>query len=291
MPIYSIQHKINTIAVIDNPCEYNGFHFRAHNIDITAGTQDGWIASREVAANNVQAAIHDFYSNFNSLIDKISFVVQCFTVTKLEPYLVRRTDRSEFFLRFSTERGHVPLHFGEEEIKSLDSLDRYEQKGDPFLYLREANNTPEFHTRLAMLSSALEGLAGEERPGVTNHDYIKNIILKDAKLHEKLFAGQEGIRNQLLHGKRINDDKHGDTSYCEILYGKIIEYFNSAHCTNINTAVKGAPRTIGGNYNIWAGWLMSEPDRDKIDLAQFCVPNLQEATLGFKILNGEPDGY
>ncbi|MBC8285838.1 MAG: hypothetical protein H8E42_00035 [Nitrospinae bacterium] len=291
MPTYFIQQKINTIAGVYDPFEHNGFHFEEFNSDITSGTHDGWTASKEVIADSVDAAFHEFFSNFYPLVDKIAFVTQCFTVAELEPYLVRRTDRAEFFLQFSKERGPVPLQFGEDELESIRALEQYEKKGDAFRYMREAINTPDFHARLAMLASALEGIAGETRPGSTNHKYIKNEILNDAPLHEKIFAGQEGIRNQLLHGKTIDDDEHGSTPYCEIMYGKIINYFNSKHGTKINTDVIGAPRTIGRSYNVWRGWLKPRLDSSDVDLAQFSGIDLHEVTKDFETLKGKPSDY
>ena len=291
MPTYFIQQKINTLAEIYSPFEHNGFHFEAHKFDITSGRSNGWTASKEIIADNVDGAFSDFFSNFYPLVDKIAFVTQCFTVVALEPYLVRRTDRAEFFLQFSNERRPVPLHFGEDELESLRALERYEEKGDPFRYMREAINTPDFYVRLAMLASALEGIAGETRPGSTNHNYIKNEILDNTPLHEKIFAGQEGIRNQLLHGKKIDDDEHGDTAYCGIVYGKIINYFNSEHGTKINTDVIGAPRTIGRSYNVWRGWMKPRLDRSDVDLAQFSGIDLHEATKNFEVLNDAPSDY
>jgi hypothetical protein len=124
-----------------------------------------------------------------------------------------------------------------------------------FRYLHEAINTPDFHARLAMLASALEAIAGEVEKGKTNHPYIKDNILQDGDLYNKIFKHSSGIRNQLLHGKRIDEEVHGKTTYNSIIYGKIVDYFNREHLTKIDKKVIGAPRTIGRSYDVWRGWL------------------------------------
>ncbi len=290
MPKYFFQQKINTIAKIREPFEHNGFLFEAHKVDTVAGTQDGWIASKEITADNVDAAFQDFYSDFHPLFDKLSFVTQCFAVVKFEPYLIKRADRTEFFLLHSNELKHIPLHFGADELESLKALERYKQKGDAFRYLREAINASDFYARLAMLASALEAIAGEKNIGKTDSDYIKDKILKDDALHKKIFKHTTGIRNQLLHGKKIDGEEHGDVHYNDIIYDKIIGYFNSEHGTKINTNVIGAPRTLGRNYKFWHGWLKPRSDGSDVDLKRFCELDLCDVTKHFETIE-KPRGY
>lgn len=264
----------------------------AHKIDWTNGRQSGWIASKSVKADDVDTAFGKFTSDLHPLVDRISFVTQCFAVIAFEPFLIKRTDRSEFFLQFSRDRGHVPLHFGAEELASLEALERYEEKGDVFRYLREAINSPDFYARFAMLASSLEGIAGEKKERQTDYNYIKNIILKDEELHEKIFRGNDGIRNQLLHGKKIDVELHGGTPYVNIVYNKIIDYFNENHGTKIKTNVKNPPRTIGLNYEIWHGWLtpFSEENQIEIDLEIFGGMDLDGVTKHFKTID-KPNNY
>ncbi len=71
-------------------------------------------------------------------------------------------------------------------------LERYEETGDVFRYLREATNATTFYTRLVMLVSALEAMAGELRNNGFRHvdrQYIANEILRDEELCERLFGG------------------------------------------------------------------------------------------------------
>jgi hypothetical protein len=143
-----------------------------------------------------------------------------------------------------------------------------------------------------MLASSLEGIAGERKTGETDHEYVKNTILKDEELHDKIFKYKDGIRNQLLHGKKVDSGMHGDTPYVEIVYRKIIEYFNENHGTKIKTNVKNPPRTLGLNYDMWRGWLtpFSDENQINIDLESFGSMDLREATKDFKII-GEPTDY
>ena len=290
MPIYFFRQKIKTVAQVWEPFEHNGYHFEAHNVDSAWGTQNGWIVAKEISADNVDAAYEDFYSRIYPIIDKLAFVTQCYTFIELEPYFIKRPDRPEFFLRHSKERRPVPLHFGPDELESVQALEKYAQRGDAFRPLREAINTSGFATRLVMLTSALEGIAGEIEKGKTDREYIETKILEDKELCNNIFQYTDGIRNQLLHGKKIDTALHGDTPYPEIIYQKIVEYFNKYHDTKINTDVKGAPRNIGGNYGVWSGWLKLRNDDAEVDFAQMCELDLHEATTAFESIQ-KPEDY
>lgn len=289
MPNYIFQHKINTIAELWKPFEHNGFCFEAHNVDMVQGRQGGWIACKEITKDNFDDAYDEFFSDLYPLVDKLSFITQCFAVVELEPYLIKRRDRPEFFLQHTKERGHVPLNFGEDQLASLRALESYSERGDAFRYLREAINAPDFYTRLAMLATSLEAIAGEVTEGKTNHDEIKNVILKNNELYMKIFKSKTGIRNQLLHGKKIDLKLHGGIKYNDDIYDKIVRYFNSEHGTKINTNVIGAPRTIGRNYHRWYGWLKPRTDGVDVDLGQLCELNLDDVTKDFKTMERPGD--
>lgn len=289
MPDYVFQQKIRTVAQTRDPFGHNGNIFQAFRMDWRSGKNNGWMVSKELTADNVDAAFEAFFSELYPLVDKLSFITQCYMLIEIEPFLVRRTDRQEFFFRHSRERKPVPLHFGGNELESLRALERYGERGNAFQLLREAINTSGFYTRLAMLASALEGIAGEERPGKTDRNYIETKILGDKKLSDKIFKYAEGIRNQILHGKRIDDDVHGDTPYPHIIYERIVEYFNANHGTKINTEVVGAPRTVGGNYSVWHGWLRPV-DNAEIDFVRMCESVFPEATRGFEPIE-RPEDY
>ena len=169
-------------------------------------------------------------------------------------------------------------------------MEKYSNRGDAFGLLREAINTSGFSTRLAILTSDLEGIAGEKRKSTTNKDYIETKILEDKELYDKIFVRSKGIRNQLLHGKEIDTELHGDTPYSEIIYQKIVEYFNKNHGTKINTDVIGAPRTIGGNYNILERWFKLKNDAAEVDFSQVCELDLHEATKNFEPID-RPEDY
>lgn len=292
MPEYIFQQRINTIANIWEPFEFKDFRFEPLKIDFAHGTQKGWIASKLIVQDDVDSAYEAFFRELYPLVDRISFVAQCFAVVAFESFLIRRPDRTEFFLQFSRDRGHVSLNFGKDQLASLEALEDYSERGDPFRYLRQAINSPDFYARLAMLASALEGIAGEIKSQKTNHDYIRDKILKDCDLHKEIFSGNNGIRNQLLHGKKINDKAHGNIPYIDIVYSKIVDYFNNNHGTSINTNVKNAPRTIGLNYDIWNGWLTASDNGGNVDasLEKFIGLDIHEATKYFETIP-RPNDY
>lgn len=158
-----------------------------------------------------------------------------------------------FLVRFTRDRGGVPLHFEKDEEATLAALDQYAQKGDVFRYLGEAISSTTFYTRPAMLIAALEAALGQktEKTGYKrlDKDYMKREILKDDALFDRLYKDGGGIRNQLFHGAEVSfgPPPAGDTSLPEELYAKLVAYLNGKHGTNINTAVRGAPRNPAGN--------------------------------------------
>lgn len=158
-----------------------------------------------------------------------------------------------FYLRFTKEVKGVPLHFGKEEVESLKKLELFPRK-PVFIYLNESTNAATFYSRLAMLIIALEGIAGEKSPNVTDKDYIKNRILKDNQLFNEIFAFGNGIRNKIFHGKDVNITKN----YIDKIYKKIIEYFNSEFNTKISLDVKHPQRTPWGNYREVKGFFRSK---------------------------------
>jgi len=290
MPEYHIQRKISILAKLYDSYDYKGFHFEPFSNDMVAGPKDGWVVSKTIDVDNVDAAFNSFNCDFFPLLDKISFVTQCYAAIEWEPFLVKREDRAEFFLLHSKGRNPVPLSFGKKERESLEKLEKYEEKGDPFYYLGEAINASQFCSRLPMLTSALEGIAGEKGKNSTNHRYIKNKILKDNKLHKKIFNGGSGIRNQILHGKKIDDGEHGNIAYNDIIYKKIINYFNSKHGTNINTEIINAPRNITGNHQYCCMWLKPKSGKNDIDFRELCEFTLNEITENLEWVS-QPDNY
>lgn len=250
---YKISHKIKTLAELWEPFEYNDFKFRQWDFTNADGPKgEAWIAEREIEAGNLLEAINKFRKDLLEIVQQCCFVSQCYFSLIPESWMViKENDNTDntFFLRFTKEIKAVPLHFNKEELESLKKLQSFPRK-PAFMYLNESTNAVTFYSRLAMLIIALESIAGEESPNVTNKDYIKNTILKDNQLFEEIFAFGDGFRNKIFHGKDANIT--GD--YIDKIYKKIAEYFNSEYGTKVNLDVKHPQRNPWGNYEELKGF-------------------------------------
>lgn len=274
---YFIQHHIKTLAQLWEPFEYSGYKFSAWKIDYTEGHQAGWLAQKEVVQSSIDNAWKEFLVEFIEVVEKIAFVSQCYTSFELQPFIIFRNDRDEVFFRYAQERAPVPLHFNKDEIKSLENLESY-TKNKVFTYLRESTNAGSFYTRFAMLVAALEAMAGEietESTRTTDKKYIADKILLDTDLCNKIFEYGSGIRNQMLHGREIDLQIHGDIKYNEKIYESIIKYFNENYNLKVDTKIVNPQRTFPGTYHTWRGWL-----KRKQKLKPICLELLQDKFLG-----------
>jgi hypothetical protein len=263
---YFIEHKIRTLAKLwDKKFTHNGFEFRQWDFTLQDGPIGGtWIARKAIEAQTAIVAINSFRKSLFRLVDRIAFLGQCYTFANVESFvIVRQNDNPTrvFFFQCAEETVGVRLSFDEGEIKSLTQLESYKEKGDVFRYLREAANASSYYTRLVMLISALEAIAGE-KTGKKGHKqtdkaYIRDHILKDTKLHDKIFKYGDGIRNRLLHGGKIDlgAAEHRDIDYVDSIYRAIVRYFNENHGTEINTRVVRPLRTPYSNFTVDRAWL------------------------------------
>lgn len=259
---YKISHKIKTVAEVWEPFEYNDFKFRQWDFTIADGPKgEAWIAEKEIEAGNLSEAINKFRKDLLEIIQQCCFVSQCYFSLIPESWMViKENDNPEnaFFLYFTREIKAVPLHFNKEELESLKKLQSFPRK-PAFMYLNESTNATTFYSRLAMLIIALESIAGEKCPNITDKDYIKNTILKDGQLFEEIFNFGDGFRNKIFHGKEA--DITGD--YIDKIYKKIVEYFNFEYSTKVNLGVKHPQRNPWGNYEELKGFFRP---KDGIDI-------------------------
>ena len=273
---YEIQHRIRTLATLDQEeiFSFRGIEFRPWAFSSTSGSSgEAWHASTLIEAPDVETAFKKFRSALFPIVDRIGFISQCYTTVEYEPYLILKINDNPsrtFFTCFITERNAVPLDFGEKERMALENLDAYEEKGDVFRLLREATNSPWFYTRFIMLVAALEAIAGEEidRKGkkVTNHEYICDVILRDANLKDRIFKYEEGLRNQILHGHKIDTKEHANIDYIREIYRSILRYFQEQHNVVIRPDVMHPMRTPTENFSTWSGWLCPRNADEKIEL-------------------------
>ena len=254
---YLIQHRIKTLAQLFEPFEDKGFRFEQWNFTIQEGpTGDAWIASKTVQAEGAAAAINKFMEDLLPIVDRVAFVSQCFALVETESFMIERQERSGgvFYFRHAREVPPVPLHFDEHSVKSLRSLESFDEKGDVFRMLREAANASTFYTRFAMLTSTLEAIAGQRTVGrkiETDKEAIKQ-ILQDDKLYEDLFGYGSGVRNQLLHGTKVTLTP--GRPYVEDIYRAIVRFFNTQGA-GLNERVVDPMRHFFNNYEERRGWL------------------------------------
>lgn len=256
---YLIEHKIKTIAEIWGSTEnkqsfnFHGFEFRQWEFSIPQGAiGDAWIAKREVEAKDAESAVQFFRKELLDIVRRVALISQCFASADFEPYFILRLNNNPeqaFFLSYSEESEHVSLPFGEEEKESLEKLEKFP---NPVVleYIAQSGRAATYTTRLAMLIIALESIAGEITQGKTNTRYIKDEILKNDKLYDEIFKFGIGIRNKIFHGKEIV----GGKDYAQIIYDRIIEFFNIKYGTKINTDVSQPQRHPFGNYYGYTGW-------------------------------------
>ena len=166
------------------------------------------------------------------------------------------------------------MHFGEDEKESLEKLETF-HRPVAFEYIAQSTRSATYTTRLAMLIIALESIAGEVSPGKTNMDFIKNDILKDEVLHDEIFKFGTGIRNDIFHGKAIVSGR----DYAQIIYGKIVAYFNEKYDTKISTVVTQPQRTPFGNYMGYHCWFQPR--------SEFSDWNLREIVENHDNLNSQ----
>lgn len=237
---YEISQKIKTLAELWHPFEpfdYNGFHFEQWGFTWADGPKGkAWIASKLIKADNISEAVDVFFKDLLDIIDRCCFVSQCYFSIVSESYMaVKKNNNPDnvFYLHYTKERGGGPLTFLKEQIESVKKLESFPRK-PALMYLNESTNAMTFYSRLAMLIIALESIAGEKSPNVTDKDFIKNKILKDGTLFDEIFAYGTGIRNQIFHGKEVNITE----DYIDKIYKKIVEYFNTEYNTNVDLNVK-----------------------------------------------------
>ena len=256
---YTIHHRIDTLLHLDKSFTFKNVSFSQWDIEVPGQEQTGWLATKNIDAENINEAHKEFFRHFVPLVDLISVAGQAHTSIDHQPFAITKENQEIFYGAYFMPN-IVPLVFGDDEIKSLKKLNHYNPRGNPFSALSEAIRATTGFTRLAMLAAALEGFAGELTKNKTDLDYVKSNILKDEKLYEGIFKQGEGIRHIVLHGKPFPEKGLGDTPYNAQLFDRIIDFLNSETCANLDKEAKGRPRTRGGAAREIRGfWRWKEP--------------------------------
>ena len=273
MNTYKITQKIKTLAHLFQPFDYEEFHFKQWGSTVKDGpTGHAWIADKLIEAVDIVKAINKFHKDLFQIITQCCLVSQCYFRMISEPFMVLKQNNNPnniFYLYYTKERREVSLPFRKEEIESVKHLKSFPRKG-AFMYINESTNATSFYSRLAMLIIALESIAGEKSIGVTDKDCIKNYILKDNALFDKIFQYGTGIRNKIFHGKEVEIKDN----YVKKIYESIVKYFNSKYHTTINLNVVNPQRTFSGS---------------KILIKRFIQPADKAVCLDFKRIIEEFD--
>lgn len=255
---YQIQQRIRTLAQLWKPFEYKGFRFEHWHFNYRDGaTGDAWVAVKTVEAEDAVRALGAFQEQLIPIVDRIAFVSQCFAVVETEPFaIVREKDAGGvFYFRHTREVQPVHLAFDQDSIESLIALETFTERGDVFRMLREAANASTFYTRFAMLTSALEAVAGQLTVGTriaTDKAVIKD-LLGDERLFHDLFGYGTGIRNQLLHGAKLS--LYWGRDYVGLMYRALVRFFNRECKAKINETTVEPMRHFFGNYEAAGMWL------------------------------------
>lgn len=269
---YLIEQKVYTYSEIWEllAFDFNGFNFK--NWEYGEGAiclGNAWLVKKEVTVPSAIDAMNIFKKGLDIVLIRASFISQCSIQFYVNPFFILKLNDNPdkaFYLHFITESEEVPLHFMEDEQFSLAKS--FEYTNDiVFDFLSASNSCLTNHSRLVSLIMALEAIAGEKEVEkcctqcglkapkyfATNKQYIRDEILKDKDLYNKIYAHTHGYRNAVFHGKSFGFTDGVD--YADLIYKKIIEYFNTKYGLKINTDVVGAPRNGLGKYgksNVWA---------------------------------------
>lgn len=277
---YLISHKIKTLSKFTEPFEYKGFKFEYWDFNNADGwIGDAWVAIKEIEANKVEDAINMFRAELQPIVERMTFIGQCYFDLLSQSFLIKKINNNAenvLFLRYTSERSGVSLHFNNDEQGSLEKLESLEKQA-VFSYVHESTKANTLYTRLAMLIITLESIAGqtknERRDGSifykTDKDKLKEVLCDD-ELYDNIFAPGVGIRNKIFHGEEVELDK----DYIENIYDKIVHYFNETYDTQINVEIINPQRNFDGVYMSGNSWLKLK-NRDDIKLQEahnlFCT--------------------
>ncbi|MGJ3260730.1 MAG: hypothetical protein ACFE0S_14120 [Rhodospirillales bacterium] len=272
---YEVQGRVRTLAklYLDRKVVVRGYTFCQWEYLNGAPKGGGWHVRAEIEAENIDKCIAKFQSDLIDLTDRIAFLSQCYAACEEEPYLIlplQENQEQEFFYSYSSERGATGLHFNDDEAAALKNLEGYQPGGNVFRLLREATNSPWFYTRFSMLAASLEAIAGStSRPlEMSVREFIAQSILKDAALTNDIFKYRDGLRNQVLHGSRIDETRHGGIDYIRKIHDCIKRYFQETHGITLNDRVKNPMRHPSENYVNWCGWVKPVASSYEVDLRE-----------------------
>lgn len=254
---YVIQQKVKSIANLGIEFQSGGYTFTAFDPKNPFGSEQ-WLATKEIQAETYQDASLTFRLDLIPILDALSVLTQCsFSVIAMS-FLIRRLNdnaSNSFYLYVAQDRKTVGMPFWEkEQLADLERLLKIENKV-ALHYLRESNNSSTAKTRLAMLVSAAEALAGQKQKtrecpdcgrketfSTSNRELLADILGKEA--YERLYLKDGGaLRHKLAHGSVVPDKDIVEV--LPMVYERIILDYLPKLCgvTTLHKIV-AAPRTF-----------------------------------------------
>lgn len=244
---YLIKYKLATVSELIKPFSLNGYDFSSYHPEWWKS--DGWVASREIEAENAGKARYEFMKGLFPLVPELAVVSQCaFRYIANTYFIYRLTNNQEkkIYIYFVREVPPVGLHFDGREIDNLIKINKIPNKHGLF-FIADAANGGSLYTDLSMLLIGVEGLAGEiESKGMkkTNQVVLKEILGEE--LFAKLYPYGEGLRNLLFHG---NVKNHAEfDGLVEKVYARILIYLKTKYDISLEENVVHPQRSFHGNF-------------------------------------------
>lgn len=287
---YRIQHKIKTLAQLSfskpewTEIEIDWYKIKNRWFNIQQWPfWNAWIIEKNIEAWHYIEALNIFRRSFNIIAQRICFISQCYFEFLDESRLIEKLNNNPekiFILHDIRDRVPVWLYFTEKELKDFKIIEKELIDNPCFMYLQASNNTLWYHAKLSLLCSALEALAGKEEKEskewiyTTYNKDIMKIILWD-NYYNKIF-GKNWLRHKIQHWDFINDFYW--ENYIEIIYKKILEYFNNRFSLNFDTNIISPQRHFYWNLEYVNLFLKPKSQEQKIDLKE--IPKKIEENLG-----------
>lgn len=237
-----------------------------------------WIIEKEILALNWIDAINLFKKDLKIIVDKLSLISQCTIEYNNQSFLVYKINdniNNNFIFRKTDKISGVWLTISSLHMNDYKKLDLFD-KSIVLEYLSESSKVFSYHAKISLLCSALEGLSWKKVSSNWfinyNRSEMKKILWNED--FDKIFWVW-WLRHSIQHWDSL--EKFKNINYYDIIYSKIIKYFNNKYWLNISENVKFPQRNFDWNYSI-SNLLLKTSDKEKIDL-KFLLENISDLKL------------
>lgn len=291
MPSYLIQKRIHTLIEYSIYNDAGAVSITRNNIRFSSWLPDAWttrfwLAETTRDADDFISAWKAFREALSKIVSRVAFAGQAYHTDLGQPYLIKRADSNIAYFRHSQDRQPVPLHFGQEELDSLDILLADTRIPDAFyFYWNDAVNAVGYAAKLVLMFAAIEILF--EKASRTKRKFYAAVRKAfGSDLTKELYGtaknSRSGLRQRLVHGDYLSET---DTkNYVETIHQTIVRCFNQNMLQShpINEGVINPQRHLFGNLEGWQGFIRPEAD------APLLLKPVHEA---FEADDSNPPGY